>query len=142
MPQQGTLQSAQYMSGLTKGPDGANTLFLGAGLMACSLSHQNHSGGGVALEETFSVLLDQPRLNPGQFRRAIATASLAGLNGTATIVALGSAPGVSWYVQAVEAHFDDETGGVRLLVDLHAGAAFGSAEIGLVGFQVMTSAAV
>ena len=79
------------------------TPFLGAGLMAGSLSHQNQSGGGVTLEETFSGLLDQRRLNPGQFRRAIATASLAGINGSATIVVLGSAPGVSWYVQAVEA---------------------------------------
>lgn len=130
------------MSVLTNGPDGANTLFLAAGLMACSLSHQNQSGGGIALEETFSVLLDQPRLNPGQFRRAIATASLAGINGSTTTVAVGSGSALSWYVRAVEAHLDDETGGVKLAVDLHAGAAFGGAEIVLVGFQVMTSAAV
>jgi hypothetical protein len=110
--------------------------------MACSLSQQNQSGSGVALEETFSVLLDQPRLTAGQFRRAIATASLAGINGAPTFVATGSGAALSWYVQAVDAHFDDETGGVKLVVDLHAGAAFGSAEIVLVGFQVTTSAAV
>ena len=142
MPQQGILRSSQYMSVLVNGPDGANTLFLAAGLMACSLSQQNQSGGGTALEETFSILLDQPRLAPGQFRRAIATASLAGINGSATIVAIGSGASNSWYVQAVDAHYDDETGGIKLEVDLHVGASFGSAEIMLVGFQVATSAAV
>ena len=87
MPQQGTLRSPQYMSVLINGPDGANTLFFATGLMACSLSQQNQSGGGGALEETFSVLLGEPKLAPGQFRRAIATASLAGINGSSTIVA-------------------------------------------------------
>lgn len=128
------------MSVLINGPDGANTLFFASGLMACSLSQQNSSGGGVALEETFSVLLDQPRLTPGQFRRAIATASLAGISGS--IVPGGSGFGVSWYVQAVDGHFDDETGGVKLVVDLHVGASFGLAEVLLVGFQVTTSAAI
>lgn len=142
MPQQGSLASQQYMSVLVNGPDGANTLFIASGLMRCSLSQNSPTAGGDALEETFVVILDQPRLGPGQFRRAIASASLAGINGVPSQPAAPGSSALSWYVNSADAHLDDETGGIQLMVDLHVGAQFGTAEILLVSFQVMTSAAV
>jgi hypothetical protein len=142
MPQQGSLVSQQYMSVLVNGPDGANTLFIASGLMRCGLSQNNPTGSGNALEETFAVILDQPQLGPGQFRRAIASASLAGINGAPSQPAAPGSSALSWYVTSAEADLDDETGRIQLMVDLHVGVAFGTAEIAFVSFQVMTSAAV
>jgi hypothetical protein len=142
MPQPANLQSEQSIQIQANGPDGATTMFITTGLMFCNFSQNNQTGDGFGLNETFSALLTTPRLAPGQFRRAIATASLAGIDGAITIVALGSSPGFGTFIQSVDADFDDETGAVRLLVDLHVGAAFGSAEIVAVGFQVMTTAAM
>ena len=134
--------SHQYMSVLVNGPDGANTLFMASGLMRCRLAQNNPTGSGYALEETFVAILDQPRLGPGQFRRAIASASLAGINGMPSQPAAPGSSALSWYINSADADFDDETGCIQLMVDLHVGAQFGAAEIVFVSFQVMTSAAM
>jgi hypothetical protein len=69
------------MSVLVNGPDGANTLFIATGLMLCAHFEQTaNTGDTPALEDTFEVILDEPRLAPGQFRRSIASASLAAIS--------------------------------------------------------------
>jgi hypothetical protein len=42
----------------------------------------------------------------------------------------------------VDADFDDETGGIQLLVGLHVGANYGTTEIVYVGYHVVISAAL
>jgi hypothetical protein len=88
------------MSVLVNGPDGANTLFIATGLMQCGFSQSDNTGGTTgasgALQEDFTVILDQPRLAAGQFRKAIASASLAGINGGANPLPGGASS--SWYV--------------------------------------------
>ena len=142
MPQAGNIISQQNISVLSNGPDGANTLFITTGLMVCGLSQNNPTGSGNANSETFSATLDQPLLTAAQFRRAIASASLASINSSFPASASASGSANSCATTSVEAHFDDESGRVQLLVDLQVGAAFGSVELFSIGFFVMTTAAV
>jgi hypothetical protein len=79
-----------------------------------------------------------PKLLPGQFRKATATASLAFLQN-----APGPPPYVtSWQIEDAQATFDDETGLVQLIVDVmvYAAGAATQAQVYAIMFQVTTLA--
>jgi len=85
---------------------------------------------------SFTALVD-PTLNPGQFRKATATAALA-----ATAATLNTPPPntFSFSVDGVEANFDGQTGRTELRVDLTVQVSNGTAAIQRITFQVTTLA--
>jgi hypothetical protein len=143
MPRAGDILSEQDLSLSVKGPDGSNTLFITTGLMRCGFSQYDTTGApGGPLIETFSATLSSPTLAPGQFRRAIATASLAWVDGSFQGSTLGTGFAQVWGIQSVEAHLDDELGRIELQVDLRVGGTYGYAELYAIGFQVVITAAM
>jgi len=84
---------------------------------------------------SLTALVD-PTLNPGQFRKATATAALA-----ATGANLGAPTSAfSFSIDGVEANFDGQTGRTELRVDLTLEVSGGTAAIPRVAFQVTTLA--
>jgi hypothetical protein len=134
--------SKQTMHVLINGPDGANTLFITTGLAQVSLRVQDADGTAPAANTNYSFLLDEPRLSPGQFRRAIATAALASINSSSNPMPVGAGHSASLGITSVDADLDDETGCVELRFELHVGAVRGDVELARISFQVMTSAAM
>ena len=127
------------MTVLVNGPDGANTLLITTGFMHCALSQENMAAGGNT-SAIFTALMGGP-IPPAQFKRAIATASLASINGS--VPEAPAAPSaVSWGIDSVDADFDDESGQIKLGVELSVSAAFASATLLTVGYQVLTMVAV
>jgi hypothetical protein len=92
------------------GPGDANTLYLCKGLAQGSFSVQVPANGFQQSSDTWQFEVG-PTLKPAQFRRAIATAALAGLQESEGGPAL-----VSWVIQTVFADFDDDSGQVRVSV--------------------------
>ena len=84
---------------------------------------------------SLTALVD-PTLNPGQFRKATATAALAAAG--ANLGAPTSA--FSFSVDGVEANFDGQTGRTELRVDLTVDVSGGTAAIPRIAFQVTTLA--
>jgi hypothetical protein len=98
------------------------------------------AGGGTTERGSFKALLD-PALTPGQFRRAVGTASLATIwqNHNAAIT---SPVQFQWFIDDVQASFDDEAGQVQLVVDARV-VATGNGVITTIisiSFQVITLA--
>src|SRR5215831_14694126 len=86
---------------------------------------------------SLTALVD-PTLNPGQFRKATATAALGS---TAASLNPSSNPSnFTFSVDGVEASFDGQTGRTELRVDLTVTVSNGSAVIQKITFQVMTLA--
>jgi hypothetical protein len=112
----------------------ANTNFAGA--------YDFGTGGSASASRTFEALVG-PSLTPVQFRRAIATASLAGIHGFGPDDNLRS-----WNLLGVDADFDDDEGRVQLQFDLSvsvgvtAVAGFAGVSVYGVGFQVVILAAI
>lgn len=138
-----TVRDKQSMEIGVHGPDGANRMFITTGKLSVNLSAADNTatGSGSFRNETFTALIDPP-FSTGQFRRAVATASLA------TISDFDNEPaerdGASWSVQEAQADFDDESGKVELRVGLavNARGKNSSASIAEVAFQVTTLAKV
>ena len=85
---------------------------------------------------SLTALVD-PTLNPGQFRKATATAALA----ATTAGNLGATTSAfSCSIDGVEANFDGQTGRTELRVDLTVEVSGGSAAIQRVAFEVTTLA--
>jgi hypothetical protein len=84
-----------------------------------------------------------PALDPAQFRRAIATAALAGVQESEQ----GPAA-VSWVIQTVFADFDDDSGAVRVSVTSavqvinQSATAFTSAGVSTLSYDVSILAAI
>jgi hypothetical protein len=87
---------------------------------------------------SLTALVD-PTLNPGQFRKATATAALAATGANLGAPAT-STSAVSFSIDGVEANFDGQTGRTELRVDLTVGVSNGTAAIQRVAFQVTTLA--
>ncbi len=124
-------------------PDGTNTLFITNGIADFNLSVLVAPPGSVAEQQgTFAVLLREPVLAAGQFRRAIATASMAGLSFGASDPAQPT--GLEWALSNVDADFDDESGRIELRFDvfLRARGSDTLASQNTIGFQVITLAAL
>ena len=137
------IANRQTMEVVVSGLDGADRLFIITGIANTSffVNDNTASGTGITQRQTFTALLE-PVLTTGQFRRAIATASLANvflhdndptLRDTALL-----------RIEEAEADFDDESGKVELRVALEVTSrGVGSrAAILAVAFQVTTLAAM
>jgi hypothetical protein len=95
-----------------------------------------------ASNPSYSILLDEPRLNPGQFRGATATVGLAFFNFDENPLPVGAGKGASIGIVSVGAALDNETGLVKLQFQLHVGAARADVELSRISFQVITLAAL
>jgi hypothetical protein len=106
----GQLVNAQQVQVTVAGPGDANTLYLCKGLAQGDFSVQVPASGFQQSNDTWQFEVG-PALSPGQFRQAIATSALAGVQEAEA----GSAQ-ISWVVQTVFADFDGESGLVRVSV--------------------------
>jgi hypothetical protein len=106
------------------------------GLLECGFTAALGAG---TVSETYTALLTSPVFGPGEFRRAIATASLAGIGYEQTAEAIGSS-GFNCSITNVTAHLDDESGRIELAVAVRAeGFGGGSPTLISIGFQVTTT---
>src|SRR5262249_14853110 len=94
------------------------------------------TGASSSASLSLTALVD-PTLNPGQFRKATATAALAtivgAVNGSSTF-------NFSFSIDNVEATLDDESGRVELRVDATVGSNSANVLIQRIAFQVTTLA--
>lgn len=143
MPREVNITNKQAMEVVVGGPDGANRMFITTGLLQASLSVSDNtsSGSGISQKETFTALLE-PNLPAGQFRRAIATASLANVSYFDNDP--NQRDGVRWQIEEAEADYDDESGKVelRVAVELRPRGIGSSARLDQIAFQVTTLAAI
>lgn len=143
MPIEAQVTDKQSFEVIIQGPDGANRMIICTGKLSfnCNASDNSAAGSGVVRKETFTALID-PQLAPGEFKRAIAVASLVDIS------YFDSDPtqrdGVRWAIEEAQADFDDESGKVELRVSVMLNPqGIGSfANIFGVSFQVTTIAAV
>jgi len=142
MAQPANIISQQTIEVNANSPDGANTLYITNGFANFYLSVMAPPGGGNASQQgTFAALLG-PTLTAAQFKRAIATASLAGLHHQESDPAAST--GIVWSLSNVEAEFDDESGQIELRFDVSL-LVYGSGSYAFtpsVAFQVMTLATI
>lgn len=125
------------------GPDDINRMYITTGSANVYLQAYDNtaSGSGITQKETFSIKLD-PQLASNQFRRSIATASLAQIscndNDPATV------DGMRWTIEEVDADFDDETGKIDLRIALAVFARGNNSitRINGLNYQVTTLAAI
>jgi hypothetical protein len=96
---------------------------------------QSGSAGFESRDFSVSALVD-PTLTPGQFRRATATAALAGLDTGVS----ASQSFARYSIKNVEASLDDESGRIEIRVDGEEGVSNGSAAVTGLTFQVTTLA--
>jgi hypothetical protein len=136
------LVNAQQVQIAVAGPGDANTLYLCKGLAQGNFSVQLQANGVLQSSDTWQFEVG-PALNPAQFRRAIATAALAGVQESEQ----GPAA-VSWVIQTVFADFDDDSGAVRVSVTNavqvinQSATAFTSAGVSTLSYDVSILAAI
>ena len=137
---QPSVESLQTMEVGVSGPDGANRMYITTGLVVTGLGQFSQTGATSTKKENYAVLIE-PTLTTGQFRRAIASASLAQVS--FTDFNPGENDGVRWEVEEVDADYDDESGQVELRFTLEIQVQ-GSAVVILntVAFTVTTLAEV
>ena len=125
--------SLQNMEVGVAGPDGANTMFITTGLAKASLFISSGSR-----KENFAVHVG-PSLTAGQFRRSIATASLAEIQfGDFSTTKVDR---MRWEIEEVDADFDDELNLVELRFTLEIEASSASQTfLQTVSFTVTTLA--
>ena len=143
MPVEAQVEDKQSFEVTIQGPDGANRMINCTGQLRIwfSASDNTASGSGVVQKETFTALID-PQLEAGQFKRAIAVASLADISYFDNDPA--QRDGAQWSIEEAQADFDDESGMVQLRVSvmLNPRGIGSSASIQRISFQVTTIAAV
>jgi hypothetical protein len=103
------------------------------GLLDCKLVVNSNTAF-----ETYTALLTSPVFGPGQFRRAIATASLAGIGYAQAAPAKAGA--FQCLIRKVTAQLDDESGRIELAVEVQVEATAAISSLISVGFQVTTTA--
>ncbi len=143
MPVQANISNKQSFEVIIQDVDGANRMIVCTGKLNVFLNATDNtaSGNGVTKKETFTALID-PQLEAGQFKRALAMASLAGIN------YFDNDPtqrdGARWEIEDAQADFDDESGQVELRVSLMVNprGIGSSAGIQSISFQVTTIASV
>jgi len=141
MAQPAYILSQQTVQVNATSPDGANTLYITNGFASFALEVNATGTQFTTQQGTFAVLLG-PTLTAAQFKRAIATASLAGLHYQA--IDPVQATGLQWSLSNVEADFDDESGQIELRFDvsLKVAGAGTYAFTPSVAFQVTTLAMI
>ena len=140
MPTTANITSEQSVEVEVSGPNDITRMYIITGIANSYLSAWSPGGGGYQTQQkTFEAHVG-PALTTSEFRRAVATASLASLTTQG-----GDAPVAAWRVTGVDADYDDDVGQVQLQFDLSvtvdAGASSASAAVGGVGFQVIILAA-
>jgi hypothetical protein len=96
-------------------------------------------GAEINQKESYKILLD-PTLEPGQFRKATASVSWAGI-----LQGLSGTPATTgWIIEDAQASLDDETNRIQLVVDVWvlAKGLFANANGKWLNFQVTTLAMV
>lgn len=126
------LQKLEYDVTTAAGPSRVTVVtgMISANIFASSNSNQSGS---------FKALVD-PQLNPGQFIKATATASLNSIT-----TQFGVTPSLTlWRIDEVEATFDDESRQVQLRIDATVGTSGNnsSSQLLAIGFQVTTLAKI
>jgi hypothetical protein len=106
------LVNAQQVEASVTGPDDANRLYLCSGLAQGYFSVALPPGAWSESQTDTWQFTVGPQLESTQFRRAIATASFAGLQETEQEGAIST----SWIIQMVIADFDDDSGKARVSV--------------------------
>jgi hypothetical protein len=143
MPVDAQVEDKQSFEVTIQGPDGANRMIVCTGKLRVFLNAFDNTatGTGIVQKETFTALID-PQLEAGQFKRAIAVASLAGIGYRDNDAAQPDS--ANWLIEEAQADFDDESGKVELRVSLNVNprGIGSSATISHVSFQVTTIAAV
>lgn len=105
------LRNAQQIEIVVAGPGDVNRLYVCKGLADGSYELINVAPGQQQWSNDTWQFEVGPQLDVTQFRRAIATASFAGLQ------AQEAGPAnISWMIQSVFADFDDDAGKVRVSV--------------------------
>ncbi len=141
MPATVSITSEQSLEVEVSGPNDITRMYIITGIANSYLSAWSPGGGGYQTQEkTFEAHVG-PALTTAEFRRAVATASLASLTTQG-----GDAPVAAWRVAGVDADYDDDVGRVQLQFDLSATVDAGPAyaaltTVGGVGFQVIILAA-
>jgi hypothetical protein len=127
------LQKLEYDVTTSAGPSRVTVV---SGIMPVFLQVSGNQG---SQSGSFKALLD-PQLNPGQFMKSTATASLNNLSYSAN-AAVTSA---QWKIDEVEATFDDESGKIQLRIDAtaQAGGSNSNSLLQAFGFQVTTLAKI
>ena len=104
------LLNAQQVETVVTGPGDVNRLYLCSGLAQGGFSLSAQPGQWQSASDIWQFLVG-PQFDVGQFRRAIGTASFAGLQES------DPGPGyTNWSIQMVVADFDDDSGKVRVSV--------------------------
>ena len=106
------LTSVQTLEAQVAGPGGATRVIYVTGLAHCNLTVAVTSpvGGSASQQGSFAAHVG-PELTVAQFRKAIATVSVA------SVGASGSLVGHGFSVTAMDADFDDDEGKVQLEFD-------------------------
>ena len=136
------LVNAQQVQITVAGPGDANTLYLCKGLAQGGFTLAVPPNTGQQSSDTWQFEVG-PTISAGQFRRAIATAALAGVQESEA----GPAQ-VSWTVQSVFADFDDDAGLVRVSVTYaisvfnQTAAAYAAAGVSMLAYDVSILAAI
>jgi hypothetical protein len=145
MPTPVAITSEQALEVSVSGPDDISRLYVVTGIATPSLVAAAGDSGMIGVPQapgrrqgTFEAYVG-PTLNGSEFRRAVATASLASLQ------ASGDTSFFEWSVTGVDAHFDDDEERVRLQFDLSVGVGAGTSWSQVlaagVGVQVLILAA-
>lgn len=118
------------------GPGDVNRMYITTGMIKPNFVVIESTGITKSNNETFTALVG-PHFGGGQFRRAIAIASVK-----STYCSLTSASRIGWSIREVEADFDDEYAQVELRITIHLHATYATINIEDISFQVTTLARV
>jgi hypothetical protein len=137
--QEAAVENLQTMEVEVSGPDGVNRMFTATGLAVGQVSASSSPSTDSATVENFFINVE-PELAPQQYRRSIATVSLARIAARDW----GAANDL-WEVEIddVDADYDDQAGKVRLRYTLRASSwGGGQSKLMKVAFIVTTIAEV
>lgn len=119
------------------GPDDVNRMFVTNGMIKTHfVIDANMSATTLSETKTYAALVGPP-LGGGQFRRAIAIASIKNIYGEYL-----SGSRVGWEIEEVEADFDDEHDRVELRITVHLQATRATILIEDIAFQATILAKV
>jgi hypothetical protein len=134
MPLPATVVSQQTIQIGINGPGDVASMYVISGIAQISLTAFAQPNESASQQNTFSAPIG-PQLTAAQFRRAIASASIASLS-------LSGSGGLfeQWDVSSVDAAFNDDSGFVELEFDVSvkvsAGALSNAVTTAGIGFQV------
>lgn len=134
MPQPASVTSQQTLQIGVNGPGDVTSMYVITGIAQISLGAFAQPNQFQTQQATFSAHIG-PQLSAAQFRRAIASASIA------SVSLSGQGAFDAWSLSSVEADFDDDAGSVQLEFDASVSVSSGATSAGVatagVGFQVL-----